>query len=180
IASMLKSLVLQSGGLRDEPADLLTFLNSFLFDQTGVHYITAFYGIYNLKDNSLKYCNAGHCSPYVITGNGIYQLEHNRALPLAIMNNDLLEKSNKQYSNIEIVMEKNSKLLIYTDGLTEATKLDDADREDYFEYTLFPEICRRAFQYPCHRFLDEIFRGLINFRGSHKFEDDICMICIDV
>ncbi|MEI7652004.1 MAG: DUF1501 domain-containing protein, partial [Verrucomicrobiota bacterium] len=52
ITSMIKTTILQSGERKENPAELLTYINDLLHNQTGGNFITTFYGIFNSLDNS--------------------------------------------------------------------------------------------------------------------------------
>ncbi|TFH42151.1 MAG: hypothetical protein E4G96_04045, partial [Chrysiogenales bacterium] len=53
ITSMVKTMTLQSGDVREDPASLLHYLNGLLHGKTAENFITAFYGVYDPDDRSL-------------------------------------------------------------------------------------------------------------------------------
>jgi len=102
------------------PKEVLEKINQSLCDnQKAGHFITAFYGVVHLPTRKMKYASAGHNPPLLInydTGN-IDELNTEKGFPLMIhCNNDLDEK--------EIELPLNSKLICYTDGLTEARGME--------------------------------------------------------
>lgn len=102
------------------PKEVLEKINQSLCDnQKAGHFITAFYGVVHLPTREMKYASAGHNPPVLInydTGN-IVELNTEKGFPLMIhCDNDLDEK--------EIELPLNSKLICYTDGLTEARGMD--------------------------------------------------------
>jgi sigma-B regulation protein RsbU (phosphoserine phosphatase) len=79
-------------------------------------YITAFYAIFNLKDRSLTYANAGHnASPVLITAAGTKVLDQ-PGLPLC----NWLE--HPEYRDEQLDYKPGDRLLIFTDGLVEIRK----------------------------------------------------------
>ncbi|PKL39739.1 MAG: hypothetical protein CVV44_05825 [Spirochaetae bacterium HGW-Spirochaetae-1] len=178
ITSMVKTIILQSGPRREDPAMLLTYLNDLLINQTGENFITAFYGIYDPATRVILFANAGHHAPFIITDDAVKQLNGKRSMPLAIVDNGSLEKMNKRYCNNEAVLEKNSKVLFYTDGLTETTRYNDTSL--YFDDEVLEGVLLRQKGEHCRDFVDNIMKDLVQFRGSESFEDDICLICLDV
>lgn len=102
------------------PKEVLEKINQSLCDnQKSGHFITAFYGVVHLPTRSMKYASAGHNPPLLIDyeSGHVQELSTEKGFPLMIdCQNDLDEK--------EIQLPKNSKLICYTDGLTEARKMD--------------------------------------------------------
>ena len=100
ITSMVKTIILQSGEKKLNPADLLSFINEILYNQVGGNFVTAFYGIYDKKTRMLTFANAGHNPPYVISPDDkVEYLNGHKTVPLAIMDNDSLKKRGKIFKN---------------------------------------------------------------------------------
>ncbi len=111
---------------RDEPptppSDLLNFINRRLtarYTNNGT-FVTAFYGIYDPKDRTILYCNAGHNPPMVrrADGSATLTLDENRNLPLGIVEDETYQDAKAQLRAGDV-------LVIYTDGITEARSPSD-------------------------------------------------------
>jgi serine phosphatase RsbU (regulator of sigma subunit) len=178
ITTIIKTGIFQSGMAKEDPASLLMFLNNILIHHSGGNFVTAFYGIYNPSDRSLVFSNAGHNSPFLINSYGVNDLKGSKSKPLAIMSNEQLIEKNQSYSNTEVYLEKSSKLLLYTDGLVETTSKNDKNL--YFEDAGMYQLLADLQKLPCGDFIKNIYRNLIQFSGNENFEDDICMICVDI
>ncbi len=178
ITSMIKTIILQSGDKKLNPAALLNFINEILYDQIGGNFVTAFYGIYDSKTRSLVSSNAGHNPPYIITNEAIMHLKGHKSIPLAIMNNSYLKENNKQYNNTEVILPAGSKILLYTDGFTECQSLNNTGPS--FENSNINELLLNNKHHPCDLFITSLYKKLIDFRGNDSFEDDVCLICLDV
>lgn len=178
ITSMIKTIILQSGEKKLNPAELLKFINEILYDQIGGNFVTAFYGIYDSETRSFTFSNAGHNSPYIITDGSIMQLQGHKTIPLAIMNNSYLEAKNKLYSNTEVILPAGSKMLLYTDGFTECQPVNNSGPS--FEDSNIHEVLFSYKHHPCDLFITTLYKKLIDFRGDDSFEDDVCLICLDV
>ena len=178
ITSMLKTTILQSGSRKDNPAELLNYINNVLYGQTAGNFITAFYGIYNPAEKTIRYANAGHPQPYLITDENIFQLQKGTSTAIALFPHSLLSESGKTYVNFEKKLQSNSKLLFFTDGLTETTPVNNYklsfDSADMIEFFIENRM------HPCRMFIEGLYRKLVKHRRSDSFEDDICLICIDV
>ncbi|HON15656.1 MAG TPA: PP2C family protein-serine/threonine phosphatase [Spirochaetota bacterium] len=178
ITSMVKTIILQSGEKKLNPADLLSFINEILYNQVGGNFVTAFYGIYDKKTRKLTFANAGHNPPYVISPDGkVEYLNGHKTVPLAIMDNDSLKKRGKIFKNSEIILKPNTKLLLYTDGFIECQPFNNHKLS--FEEKLREIIDKIKHEKP-DAFIQNIYKDLTEFRGCESFEDDVCLICMDI
>ncbi len=178
LTSMIKSIILQAGERKEDPAELLHYINDTLQGQTAGNFVTAFYGIYDPIDKALLYSNAGHPQPYIITCDDIIQLQKGKSFPLAMMSNAMLRKNNKSYVNLEEKLPSQSKLLLFTDGFIEATPIGRNDL--YFENGNMFELFKEFQKETCETFIRNIYGKLVEFRGSDSFDDDVCIICLDI
>ena len=176
ITSMIKTTIHQSGLNKDDPAKLLNYLNCTLADLTADNFIAAFYGIYDPHTKVLLYSNAGHNHPYIISDKSVHELNCPKSPAISMFSNDILHEANKQFENYEKLLPANSKLLLYTDGLVESCPIDD---NILFEYAM-ENIFLQYFNNKCYIFIHNLIKELCVFRKSDKFEDDICVICLDV
>ncbi len=177
ITTMIKSLISGAGSTKLNPAQLLESLNETLVNQTGKNHVTAFYGIYNKIERTIVYSCAGHNPPYIIYNNKITEMNKARSIPLGIINIDDLRLMNKAYSNHTEILPAGSKLLFYTDGLTEARKPDKG--ESFFE-DVMGEIVLGLAELSSKEFIETLYRELVSFSGGEQFDDDVCIICVDV
>jgi len=179
ITSMIKSFILRGGKHLENPAGFLTYLNESLYRRTNENFITAFYCIIDFKTGIIRYANAGHNYPYIIVDNKITQLSlKQHSPPLAIVSNNYLENKKRMFVNGKKTLKPNSRLILYTDGLTEAVNINEQKID--FETALLNEIFLDAKGLPSNDFVDMVFSRLVDFRGSEKFDDDVCIICIDI
>lgn len=186
ITSMIKTTLLQSASSSKSPSQVLRQLNKILLSQSGNNFITAFYGILNRKKRELEYSVAGHNLPLVITEKNVAPLPYTgKALPLAILDNMTLKDLRRDYVDQKIDLEPGSKLFLYTDGLTEAVNVREKEIQigpslrDFESSELFPVI-EKYQKLPSRDFIDKITAKLRDFRGSEEYEDDVCVICVDI
>lgn len=178
ITSMIKSIILQAGEKKKNPAELLLYINETLLGQIAGNFVTAFYGIYNPVDKTMVYANAGHPQPYLITRDSVVQLQKVKTYPLALRPPDWLKEHDRLFVNIKEQLPSRSKLLLYTDGLTEARPVDSSGV--YFEDGNRFECFKEFYKDDSESFVKRIYGKLVEFRGSDIFEDDVCIICLDV
>ena len=69
-------------------------------------------------------------------------------------------------------------LLFYTDGLTETININDTSVD--FETAELKRVIDFYVELPSEKFIDKLVEELISFRGSSNFDDDVCIICMDL
>ncbi len=101
-------------------ADIFTNANYNLCEGNDAGmFVTAWMGILDLKTGVLKYANAGHNPPMLCKGNGTYEfLTGPNGFILGGMEGIV-------YKEQEITLEPGDELFLYTDGVVEATNLDN-------------------------------------------------------
>ncbi|MCX7820333.1 MAG: serine/threonine-protein phosphatase [Brevinematales bacterium] len=183
ITSMIKSAINQMTSELTNPAKFLKKLNDFLYVQLQGHFVTAFYGIYNKNTRQFIYANAGHTLPYKISKEEISKLSsENRGIPLGIMKTDEATKIDKGYVNSTIKLQKKDKLFFFTDGLSESTPFEKFEKDDpiYFGEVHLDIILDSVKNFSPSDIIKIVYDKLIEFRGGDFFDDDICMICLEV
>ncbi len=178
ITSMIKSVILEGSRRREDPAELLMFVNDIVGRQTCGHFITAFYGIYDAEKRRLLYSNAGHNLPFLINKGMATALEGKHQLALALLSNEVLMKKKKVYQNDSILLPEGTKILFYTDGISEAR--NDARPDVFFEDAGMIGALEKYSNKSCNDFIVSLYADLVEFRGNENFDDDVCLICIDV
>ncbi|MBN1533892.1 MAG: SpoIIE family protein phosphatase [Spirochaetes bacterium] len=178
ITSMVKTILLQAGGRKNDPAELIKYMNAILYGNTAGSFCSMFYGIYNRRERSILYVNAGHNYPLIIDDGGIRVLKGEQGTILGVFDNGQIEAMRKGYTAAEERLPAGGKLLLYTDGLTEARHMDGG--EVFFMDEAMNEVLLAHRSMPCGEFTGALFRRLVEFRGSDSFEDDVAIVCLDI
>ncbi|MBT3416271.1 MAG: SpoIIE family protein phosphatase [Nitrospina sp.] len=116
IMAMMRVLIRSFLAKVQSPKEVLETINNILCEnQESGHFITAFYGVIHLPSHKMKYASAGHNPPLLIEygTDSIQRLKTKKGFPLMIHCHNEIEE-------LEILLPPNSKLICYTDGLTEA------------------------------------------------------------
>ena len=163
ITSMVKTLLETAGPKRLFPNRLLSYINEKLMGQTGDNFLTAFYGIYDMKKRLFKYARAAHNYPVLLRQGKMIELESHGKM-LGVMHDIHFEEK-------EIELLPGDKILFYTDGLTEAT---NAQGEEFGDY--LPDILSRFCHLPIEEFIHSIYHELLSFREEYQFDDDVCIV----
>lgn len=186
VTSMIKSFLLQHAKGFRSPSQLLYGLNDFLMPLTGGNFVTAFFGILHGSGRKFSYANAGHNLPLLIHKGGISIFDRSgKGIPLSIMKNRELRTLDKGYMDNDVTLPAGGKLFLYTDGLVEAIPAGGrGSGEDFWEYSYercrLDEMLRSLEGVSCGDAITRIYEDLVRFRGNAEFDDDVCMICIDV
>jgi phosphoserine phosphatase RsbU/P len=103
------------------PGEVLTRLNQLLVDDFPAgKFVTMVYAVLDASTRTLVFANAGHLQPLFIDNEGEHFLDTERGLPLGLGCGD--------YSETSITLSEGSKLVFYSDGITEA---ENATGEEY-------------------------------------------------
>src|SRR6202790_2159208 len=96
------------------PAHFVEILNRQLAGRFGDNrYATLFWAEYNARTAVLTYVNAGHPPPIFICPTGVIERLSSGGIPIGMF-------ANARYTATELHMQPGSKLVIFTDGLTDA------------------------------------------------------------
>jgi len=119
IASMLKMAFAAHSTDAADPARLLTSLNAAMCGKFSAHFVTAVYALIDLTAGMLTYSGAAH-PPILLARNGSSQELAENGLMLGAF-------SFAQYSNATVPLAPGDRLLLYTDGLVEASNSSDEE-----------------------------------------------------
>ncbi len=144
---------------------LVSHLNQFLYAHTAPEkYATFFLCLYDEKEETLRYTNAGHLPPLLLRGEQATPLDVNGivvgAFPFAT------------YNESQLKLERGDLLLFYTDGITEP---ENAYGEQFGEQRLI-EILKRKQGCPPAEILLSINEGVREWTGAGELQDDMTLL----
>jgi serine phosphatase RsbU (regulator of sigma subunit) len=107
-------LAMGQNSTRPAPDGFVTALNRDLRGRFGdSRYATMFYGEFDSQNNVLRYINAGHCPPVLVSGPGEATKLSGGDLPVGLF-------PEITYQERRVLMPKGSAIVVYTDGVTDA------------------------------------------------------------
>jgi sigma-B regulation protein RsbU (phosphoserine phosphatase) len=162
VASMLKVCFAAQKERADNPAAILAGLNSMLRGSLGGQYVTAACAAINIKSCSITYAGAGHPPGLLLRRetNSVQQLAENGLF--------LGPFPHATYSNFSVPIQSGDALLLYTDGIVEASAPDgDEFGRERLEQLLLEAAARQPAE-----FLDLLFRKISN----SEQEDDLTAV----
>ncbi|MBU2960648.1 fused response regulator/phosphatase [Citreicella sp. C3M06] len=146
------------------PEEVARRLNDRLSADPGVlEYLTMGYAIIDMGTGRVRLVQAGHPPPLLIHANGSVEYIGNGGLPIGLV-------PDVSYDRIEIEMQPGDRLLIYSDGITEAT-LKNGEMLDQSGLVDLVRQCSGALG---TEFLDDLYWRLSQLtRGGIILEDDV-------
>jgi len=102
------------------PAEVLNKLNKLMLqDFPAGRFVTMVYGVLDPSDRTLTFANAGHLHPLLIDSSGSRFLDSETGLPLGL--------SPGSFSEQTIHLDEGSRIVFYSDGITEAEHSADEE-----------------------------------------------------
>jgi sigma-B regulation protein RsbU (phosphoserine phosphatase) len=121
-AAILRTVLRSAPDLTQDPAALLTRVNQVMFEELsgGDMFITAQLAFVDAAARKLVIASAGHCPMLIANGAHVKSFSP-EGMPLGIL-------PDTEFASEVVELPRNCRVLLYTDGLTEAL---DADGERY-------------------------------------------------
>lgn len=164
--TMLKAIASQI----HDPAECLDTVNTMLIPESDITtFVTVFYGVLDTQTGIVNYCNGGHNLPYLVKEDGtVMQVENTDGL--------LLGKIEPiEYQAKQIQLKPGDKILLYTDGLTEAMN----EYEEMYE----EERLEQYLENHCADSEGKLLRGIIvdalKFINKAHQSDDITLLVLE-
>ncbi len=173
ITMLIKELFEKSAPQFSDTKLLFRFINNefgnlmSLFEK----FFTAFYIVID-KKRTATYSNAGHPKAYLVRPalSKIYGLD-TKGVIIGMSKN-----LSSQFSSKSIQLRKNDKIILTTDGITEAI---DSQRNE-FGVERFLKAVKTAIHLPCDEMLDRILSDFNSFKDEEHRRDDETIIILDV
>lgn len=139
--------------------------------ETADKYLTCVYGILDLRTGRLQLVRAGHPVPMVLHADGTCEvIAEDGDVPVALF-------PDAQYTNHELHLRPGSRLVVFSDGITEC---DDPMGEAYGEERLRRYFTSRA-HLPLQPLTAEFGHEIQAWRGfpTQSFQDDISLMVVE-
>lgn len=151
-----------------KPCECITKANKLLYNSTDPdRFATLFYGVLDHKNDKIRFCNAGHDNPILITKDGdIKHIDIGGLLMGAI--------SESTYEDGELALQNGDALIVYSDGITEAMN----ENEEEYSLERLEGIVRENVKLSA----TELHNAIIKEVNSHSHRaiqsDDITLLII--
>ncbi len=164
--TMLKAIASQI----DDPARCLDTVNTMLIPESGLTtFVTIFYGILDTETGLVRYCNGGHNLPYIVKEDGaVVEIENTNGL--------LLGKIEPiEYETKEVQLKPGEKILMFTDGVTEAT----AEDGDMYEEPRLEEFLAKHGSDDIEKMVRSLVVDVLKFMGKEDQSDDVTILALE-
>jgi phosphoserine phosphatase RsbU/P len=131
-------------------------------------YITAFYLIYNNEKKTLKFTNAGHTKAFY------HRYTTDKILALDTDGYFLGISDKTYYEEKQIRVEKNDRIFLYTDGITE---IKNSEKEEYGDLRL-TKFIKNFKDADSNQFCKTLLEEVNNFTALDNRDDDIAFISV--
>ena len=170
VMAVIHSLFRSASVHENNPARIMHVINETACQRNEDNiFVTFFVGVLDLPTGRLRYCNAGHDKPMVLTAQQtIDTLNEKPNLPLGVF-------EDVGYVMREYLLEKGSTLFLYTDGLTEAKNI----QRRQFGLERVVEVAKRAL--PVEKpdeLLQAMQQALNRFVEGAEPSDDLTLLAI--
>ncbi|MFO7524627.1 MAG: GAF domain-containing SpoIIE family protein phosphatase, partial [Ignavibacteriaceae bacterium] len=163
LMSSTRSLLRLIANTTQSPKDVLTQLNEILIkDFPSTRFVTMIYAVLNPKKQKLVFANAGHLNPLLVDSSGSNFLETTDGLPLGI--------AESSFSEREVIFNSSSRLIFYTDGVTEAM---NSSEEEYGSERLLKHSNESSVS------IQSVVGDVNKFTGGYKQSDDITVVMVE-
>jgi sigma-B regulation protein RsbU (phosphoserine phosphatase) len=162
--------LIRTVGLQDyAPGKCLTKSNELLANESvDCMFVTVFYGIYHIDSGELEYCNGGHNSPFLLHANGLSEM-------LPVSRNPIVGAiEGLDFKDDSIQLEVGDTLVLYTDGVNEAT---NSSFEEYGDDRM-AETLTALNGKSCKEIVDGQLESVRAFAGEAEQSDDITILAL--
>jgi sigma-B regulation protein RsbU (phosphoserine phosphatase) len=148
------------------PAQMCARLNRVALDNTrSGRFTTFFYGVLDSERHTLRFSNAGHVPPFLIRHNGSVSRLSEGGMVLGVL-------GQAQYAETEIAFEAGDRLVLVTDGFTEAS---NAEYEEFGEQRLTQFLSENGCR-PASELRESLLQEVASFAGQTLQDDATLMI----
>ncbi|MCF7878143.1 MAG: CHASE2 domain-containing protein [Candidatus Omnitrophica bacterium] len=152
---------------KEDPALVLTNLNREISKTLKGKFITAVYIIFDLDKKEINFSSAGHMPPIIYESRKekAKEIEFEAGIPLGVVNDTI-------YSAYQRKIDKGDKIIVYTDGITEARNRKGKE----FEIEGLNNLLSKYGSLVCREIKEKLIEGLNKFSKKMPQADDITFV----
>jgi sigma-B regulation protein RsbU (phosphoserine phosphatase) len=166
IMSSVQAALRMSAPIEPNLSSLMKRLNALIFRMAGGRkYVTFFFGRYRPSTGELRYVNAGHNPPFVITDNDVLKID-STGRPVGILPDATFEEG-------FVTIPPGSTLFLYTDGLNEA----ENPKEEEYGMQRLADLVTRAAREQTDRVAPMVLEHIHAYEeGTHATDDKTVVV----
>ncbi|RPI06734.1 MAG: GAF domain-containing protein [Ignavibacteriae bacterium] len=167
----VKGIVMTLSKICKTPHQLLSRANDTLMETLEKNmFISAIYGVLDVRNATLTMARAGHC-PVIYISRQSAELIRSTGIGLGLTGRDQFEKATEERT---IHLQPGDICIFYTDGITESR---NADMEEY-GYDRLVEIAKTCTGCTVHEMKEKILQSVRTFIGLGTYNDDVTLIVL--
>jgi sigma-B regulation protein RsbU (phosphoserine phosphatase) len=169
--ALSRTLVRASASENPDPAGSILEANHYIcMDSKTSMFVTLFYGILDVRKRTFTYVNAGHNPPLLFrAGSSGADLLQGSGIALGVFDEIELEL-------VELQLNPGDTVILYTDGVTEATN----ERDEEYGMERLTALIPGLLDYGARKMIDAIVEDVAGFAGSQPQFDDITLVVLKV
>jgi serine phosphatase RsbU (regulator of sigma subunit) len=162
------SIVRNSDNSFKKPDEVIAELNrEFLIQKNNFQYFTMIYGLLDSKENSLSYCRAGHTPLILQNTEGEIFVKEEGSIPVGL-------NENGSYKEFKIYLKPGDRIIVYSDGITEARL-----NKEFFGEKRFYDLLRESRDLPVKEAVDYIVNRVKAWMQQQSPADDVSLMIIE-
>ena len=168
VMAVTHSLFRSASAHEHNPARMMQDINETCCEGNEANmFVTFFIGVLDLPTGKLRYCNAGHDKPILITDGQLLPEDRKPNLPLGVF-------PDAKYEGHEFVIPAGSTLFLYTDGVTEAKN----NQHKEFGIDRLNVALQAHYQETPHTLLQSVTDEVNRFVEGAEQSDDLTILAI--
>lgn len=169
--ALTRSLVRAEAQHEPSPYVVLQRVHRLLLDLAEpTQFVTLFYGVLNLTTHALTYVRAGHDYPLLVRGDNAIWLQAGGTILGLLSDNEF------RLSEEVMAVEPGDRLVLYTDGLTDAFNAG----EQSFGRERLKQVALEQRSAPIEMMGDALFDAVAAHQGEAETFDDMTLLVVDV
>ena len=171
ITAMARVFFVTNSRVSDVPSEICERVNHEMYQLIGdlEYFLTAYYGILNLKTGLFVYTNAGHLPAL------LYRQKENTVEELYASGTFIGSFPHSEYENHSTTVEPGDRIFLFTDGIIEASN----EREEFYSYERVRNFLLQNAQQPPQEIVNALFHDVDVFCESSP-SDDRAMLCVEL
>jgi len=156
-----------------QPSKFITRLNSELYGNMPLSFLTATYGVFGLPQNGetpFAFSSAGHPLPILSRDcGGSVEYINSKGTLIGIF-------ESLEFQERVVPMKKGDRIFLYTDGIPETMN----EKNEILGYDYLPELFRHCYGTTLESTLDNIMEEINRFKGRTRLIDDIVLLGFEI
>jgi sigma-B regulation protein RsbU (phosphoserine phosphatase) len=126
------------------------------------------YGVFDTSSRNLRFCQAGHPGPVLLSAGGELQPLGSGGFPVGLM-------PDMEYEEDAVTLRKGDRLILYSDGIPECV---DQQGERYTNENLF-SVLRRNAAMAVSDLVQSVGEDIVRWRANAELSDDVSLLALE-